>query len=107
MMWGQLLLYAANRILEEKFVAMVRFVIMWERIGVRNDCSNHILEVDLLVFLVMFGDVLWCLVMFGIGVRNDGSNHIVEVDLVVMFVKWVIVMVGVGPIASGLENWLG
>ena len=42
-----------------------------------------------------------------IGVRNDGSNHIVEVDLVVMFVKLVIVMVGVGPIASGLGNRLG
>ena len=62
-MWGQLVIYAANQSLEEKFVAMIRFVIMWEGlIGVRNDGSNHILEVDL---VVMFVNLV--IVMVGVG----------------------------------------
>ena len=53
----------ANRSLEEKLVAMIRFVIMWEGlIGVRNDGSNHILEVDL---VVMFVNLV--IVMVGVG----------------------------------------
>ena len=63
MMWGELVLYAANHIFLEKLVAMIRFVIMWEGlIGVGNGGSNHILEVDL---VVMFVDLV--IVMVGVG----------------------------------------
>ena len=63
MMWGELVLYAANQIFLEMLVAMIRFVIMWEGlIGVSNDGSNHILEVDL---VVMFVNLV--IVMVGVG----------------------------------------